>query len=76
MSTASAPPLIKLGRGGGEMELAITFIGWQFSMMLARQKNQKPDPRLKLPTDEELKEMIKDCYRRFREAIKKQNKQV
>ena len=54
------------------MELALTLVGWQFSMMLARQKNQKPDPRLILPTEEEIKEMTKECYRRFGEAIKKQ----
>ena len=57
------------------MELAITFIGWQFSVMLAHQKKPKPAPRLRVPTDEEIKAMIKERYRRFREVIKKQKQQ-
>ena len=75
VSTASLPPLIKLGKGGDEMELVITFIGWQFSMMLARQKKRKRDTRLKLPTDEEIRAMMKEVYRWFREAVKKQREQ-
>ena len=54
------------------MEVVVTLIGWQFSIMLARPSPQKKYPSLKLPTDDEIKAMVKECYRRFREAIKKQ----
>ncbi len=53
--------------------MIVAVIGWQLSIMLTRQR--KPNPALKLPTDEEIREMIKEGYRRFREAIKKQQQQ-
>ncbi len=49
------------------MEVAFTLIGWQFSIMLARSVKL---PDLKLPTLDELKQMKKEAYRRFRQAIK------
>ncbi|MBA7524812.1 hypothetical protein ES705_16956 [subsurface metagenome] len=57
------------------MKVAVAAIGWQLSIMLARSSPQKKCPDLKLPTDDEIKAMIKDCYRRFREAIRKQRGQ-
>ena len=56
------------------MKVALALAGWQFSMMLV--SPQKPDPRLILPTEDEIKAMIKECYRRFREAIKRQKQQL
>ncbi|GAI67751.1 unnamed protein product [marine sediment metagenome] len=55
------------------MKVAFAVIGWQFSIMLA--SPQKPNPALKLPTLEELDQMRKEAYRRFREAIEKQKQQ-
>ncbi len=52
------------------VKVALALAGWQFSMMLV--SPQKPNPALKLPTEAEIKAMIKESYRRFREAIKKQ----
>ncbi len=49
------------------MEVAFTLIGWQFSIMLARPKTY---PDLKLPTEDEIRAMIKEAYRRFREALR------
>ncbi len=51
------------------MEYALTFIGWQlfFGLTLCR---QKPNPDLKLPTLDELNQMKKEAYRRFKQAIK------
>ncbi|MBA7621318.1 hypothetical protein ES703_28678 [subsurface metagenome] len=57
------------------MEYVLTFIGWQVFFGLTHCRQQKPDPRLKLPTEDEIKAMVKECYRRFREAIKKQRGQ-
>jgi len=53
------------------MEVSFTLIGWQLSLTLA---HLKPYPDLKLPTEDEIKAMIKEAYRRFREAIKRERK--
>ena len=52
------------------MELAVTLIGWQFLIVLAVSYKPKLDPRLKLPTLDEIKQMKKEAYRRFRQSIK------
>lgn len=48
------------------MECVISLIGWQlfFGLALCRQKD------LKLPTLDELRQMKKEVYRRFRQRIK------
>ncbi|MBA7522498.1 hypothetical protein ES705_14617 [subsurface metagenome] len=51
------------------MECAFHLIGWQLSFGLTLCR-QKPSPDLKLPTLDELKQMKKEAYRRFRQAIK------
>ncbi len=57
--------------GMAEMEVAITLIGWKLFITLAVSQKPRPDPRLKLPTLDEIKQMRKEVYRRFREALKK-----
>ena len=52
------------------MEVAIALAGWQLFFALAVSQKSKPDPRLKLPTLDEIKQMKKEAYRRFRQAIK------
>ena len=52
------------------MELAITLVGWQFFIALAVSQKPKPDLRLNLPTLDELKQLHKEPYRRFRQAVK------
>ncbi|GAI03914.1 unnamed protein product [marine sediment metagenome] len=49
------------------MRKAITLGGWQlsFSLTLCR---QRPNPDLKLPTQDELKAMAKAVYRKFNKA--------
>ncbi len=54
------------------MEVAITLAGWQLFIALALSQKLKPDIRLKLPTLDEIKQMKKEAYRRFREALKRQ----
>lgn len=49
------------------MECVLTFIGWQVFFGLTHCRQQ---PALKLPTLDELKQMRKEAYRRFRQAIK------
>ncbi|MBA7632600.1 hypothetical protein ES703_40149 [subsurface metagenome] len=56
------------------MKVAIALMGWQFSLMLTRLMPNFPD--IKLPTPAEIKEMKKQAYRRFREAIKRQREPV
>ncbi|MBA7523081.1 hypothetical protein ES705_15204 [subsurface metagenome] len=51
------------------MECALTFIGWQVFFGLTHCR-QKSNPDLKLPTLDELKQMKKEAYRRFKQAIK------
>jgi hypothetical protein len=55
------------------MEFVLTLMSWQlfFSLNHCRQKKVTGDtPSLKLPTLEELKQMRKEAYRRFKQAIK------
>jgi hypothetical protein len=52
------------------MECVLTFIGWQVFFGLTHCRQQKPNPDLKLPTLDELKQMKKEAYRRFKQAIK------
>jgi hypothetical protein len=49
------------------VEYVITFIGWQvfFGLTHCQQK-----PNLKLPTLDELRQMRKEAYCRFKQAIK------
>lgn len=54
------------------MEVAIALAGWQLFIALAVSQKPKLDPRLKLPTLDEIKQMKKEAYRRFREALKRQ----
>ncbi|MBA7559172.1 hypothetical protein ES708_00786 [subsurface metagenome] len=51
------------------MECVFHLIGWQlfFGLTLCRQEH---NPDLKLPTLDELKQMRKEAYRRFKQAIK------
>jgi hypothetical protein len=51
------------------MEFVLTLMTWQlfFGLTLCR---QKPNPNLKLPTLDELKQMRKQAYRRFKQGIK------
>ena len=51
------------------MEVSFVLSGWQFSLALARLRKSYLD--LKLPTLEEINQMRKEAYRRFREALKK-----
>lgn len=55
-------------------ELAVSLAGWQLFIALAI-SHKLPKVDLRLPTEEEIKAMLKECYRRFREAIKKQKEQ-
>ncbi|GAI69165.1 unnamed protein product [marine sediment metagenome] len=57
------------------MKVAVALIGWQLSILLARPDLEKKYPDLKLPADDEIKAMIKEAYRRFKEAIKRQREQ-
>jgi len=52
------------------METVMSLIGWQlsFGLNLCRQKNGHG---LKIPTLDEIKQMKKEIYRRFRQQIKK-----
>ncbi len=52
------------------MKVAFAVIGWQLSILLARPAPEKKYPDLKLPTLDELKQMKKEAYRRFKQAIK------
>ncbi|GAI25876.1 unnamed protein product [marine sediment metagenome] len=52
------------------MEVAITLAGWQFLIALALSQKPGLDPRLKLPTLDEIKQTKKEAYRRFRQSIK------
>ena len=52
------------------MEYVITLIGWQFFIGLTHCQQRKANPDLKLPTLDELKQMKKEAYRRFKQAIK------
>ncbi len=49
------------------MEFVLTLMSWQvfFSLTHCQQK-----PNLKLPTLDELKQMKREAYRRFKQAIK------
>jgi hypothetical protein len=49
------------------MDYTLTFMGWQVFFGLTHCRQQ---PALKLPTLDELKQMRKEAYRRFRQAIK------
>ena len=50
------------------MELAVTLVGWQLFIALA--VSLKPNPDLKLPTVDEIKQMRKEAYHRFKRAFK------
>lgn len=50
------------------MNMALTLCSWQLSIILAHSKTY---PDLKLPTKDEIKAMVKEAGRRFREAMKK-----
>jgi len=56
------------------MKVAVALAGWQFFFALAVSQMPKPDLRLKLPTLGEIKQLKKEAYRRFREAIKQQKR--
>ena len=50
------------------MNMALTLCSWQLAIMLTHSKTY---PDLKLPTKDEIKAMVKEAHRRFREVIKK-----
>jgi hypothetical protein len=50
------------------MRKAITLWGWQLAVTLNRLELQGETPDLKLPTEDELKAMVKVAYRKFYEA--------
>jgi len=52
------------------MEYAICLLGWQFLLSLTHQQQPKFNPDLKLPTLDEIKQMKKEAYRRFKQDIK------
>jgi len=54
------------------MNAVVVLIGWQLSITLAVSQKPSPNPHLRLPTLDEIKQMKKEAYRRFREALKKQ----
>ncbi len=49
------------------MEFVLTLMSWQVFFGLTHCRQQ---PDLKLPTLDELKQMRKEAYRRFKQAIK------
>ncbi|MBA7520392.1 hypothetical protein ES705_12488 [subsurface metagenome] len=49
------------------MEFVLTLMSWQVFFGLTHCQQQ---PALKLPTLDELKQMRKEAYRRFKQAIK------
>ena len=51
------------------MEYVLTFMSWQVFFGLTHCR-QKSNPDLKLPTLDELKQMKKEAYRRFKQGIK------
>ncbi|MBA7478137.1 hypothetical protein ES707_13558 [subsurface metagenome] len=54
------------------MEYAVCLLGWRFFLGVAHPRQPKSNPDLKLPTADEIKAMVKECYRRFREALKRE----
>ena len=55
------------------MRLIFNAVGWQLSVMLCHPKTY---PEIRLPSEEEIKAMLKQAYQRFRDAIKKQKEQA
>ena len=51
--------------------MVLTLRMWQLSIILSHSKTY---PDLKLPTQDEIKAMLKEAGQRFREAIKKAKK--
>ena len=49
------------------MKMVLTLYSWQLSIMLAHVKTY---PNLKLPTKDEIKDMLKEAHQRFKRAIR------
>ncbi len=54
------------------MECAVCLLGWRLFLGVAHSPQPKSNPLLKLPTEDEIKAMVKECYRRFKEALKRE----
>lgn len=54
------------------MELALTWYGWQLSVLLARAKKY---PIIPLPTKEELEAMRKEAVRRIKDMFRRRREQ-